>query len=503
MLGKTAYAKGQKIYGNYNVIGKPGATTDYNPDSPYPQTVTGYYVYGEDPDTIEVNDFNFPEAQVGQYKYDFSSDGNLLVAVNANAKKIYTYKKLSDGSYGKSYNQDGELLTPEYTFEELGISTENGHTFAAIKLSPMNTDGSVSGYECKLAILTVKTTKSYPNEPPFRCYIYKISTKSGTIQTTNNNFQAGASGEEETYTSYNKWIITSSEPTSEYHHYQNSNIVWSPYDDCTLVILAGSKSTTTSMIADGYVYQIDKALPGSEDYSISTHLRDTLGANIGAYSLNFLSGNQIIQYQKNSFPFIKAYSADNFSAGHEISTGKRYTFNNDCSLAITYNEDEKKLYEVNINYADFTATFTEIKNIQCLDCSATIYAIAAISAGDNYFAISINNQYAEICKIDWTNDTIQKLYSVDASGSRNNGIFITADKKTFYLVDSSVITRVKTVPDTTNIIGVNYNGVMYYKKIIKVGQCTALPSDVALGKTFIGFQGTIQTGTGGGSTDEQ
>ena len=498
MLGKTAYANGQKLYGNYNVIGKPGSTTDYNPDSPYPQTVTGYYVYGEDPDTIEIDDFNFPEAQYGLYKYDFSSDGNLLVAVNANAKKISTYKKLSDGSYGKAYNQDGELLTPEYTFEELGINTSSGHTFADIKLSKMNSDSNVSGYECKLAILLAKSTSSYPDEPLLKCYIYKISTKSGTIQTTNGSFQAGASGNEETYTQYNKWIIDATLTNRKSCGINGSKIIWSPYDDSTLIITEGD-SSSSSVNGTAAVYQIDSALPGSEDYSSSVHLRDKLWS-INPYRIRFLNGNQIIQC---GYDNICIYSNEYFNGRHQISLGENYIFSQDCSLAIKYNETEQKLYGVNISYSDSTAIFTEIKNLTCNDCSVDSPLRYEISAGDNYIAVSMNNSEAEIWSIDWENGVVQKMYSTDASDSGDFGIIMTTDKKTFYLKDSPIITRVKTVPDTTNIIGINYNGVMYYKTIIKIGQCTALPSDVTSGKTFIGFQGTIQTGTGGGSTNEQ
>ena len=49
--------------------------------------------------------------------------------------------------------------------------------------------------------------------------------------------------------------------------------------------------------------------------------------------------------------------------------------------------------------------------------------------------------------------------------------------------------------DNKKVIGLKYNGDVYYKQIYPSGTLTAGQSDVKAGKTFIGYMGVPETGT--------
>lgn len=190
--GKTAYVKGQKIYGNLIYTG--GTDYEPNPDNPYPQKAEVELVYGEKEGEIESFSIgkipsprNNSSSTSDYYLFDISSDKRLMVVYNITERKIKTYLRQGDNTYKQEINQDGEYRTPEYTLEQLGID-DTDYEIRGLKFSIMNADQNVSGYECRLAILLFKKTNVGKD---FKAYIYRISTFNGEIKLENEEFEAG------------------------------------------------------------------------------------------------------------------------------------------------------------------------------------------------------------------------------------------------------------------------------------------------------------------------
>ena len=61
--------------------------------------------------------------------------------------------------------------------------------------------------------------------------------------------------------------------------------------------------------------------------------------------------------------------------------------------------------------------------------------------------------------------------------------------------DLNNLTLIDSNSNTKKLIGIKYNGDMYYKDFNITNKLTATQQDVVSGKTFIGMLGTAQTGT--------
>lgn len=73
------------------------------------------------------------------------------------------------------------------------------------------------------------------------------------------------------------------------------------------------------------------------------------------------------------------------------------------------------------------------------------------------------------------------------SGRTGNGIEPTPFVYTYSMIEVSF--------DRQKLIGLKYNGDMFYKDFSSAGRLSALATDVKSGKTFIGNMGIVETGT--------
>ena len=453
--GKTAYANGQKITGI--MYSEDGGDTGYepNPDNPYPPQVVTELIYA-DRDTGFKTTFM---KSLPSNNYAISADKRLLVLYDYGEKKIKTYIRgySPDGYFQNVSASTGELITPEYTLADLGIP--DNVTMGDINFGPMNTNTNESSYTTILSIAT--------RTEPYTIYIFKVSTYDGTIKTENDLFA-------ET-TGYNRWIITPNNPNS---NMSNDTIVfWSPY-------------SYVFAFYDGIYKLLDSTVGSGENYAKAYEYIEVQSGIEGA---QFLNNNRIFQYHtvggNSSIDVHLAVLGDDLSVLNiDDSFNAGLILTNDCLYGI----GNGNLYAVSINY---TTGEISTENLGELSGSNIVYDWAVdmrcITANNNY-AICKSSGTVRIYTIDFKNLT-SEIYTTISDVSKMKplqpfGAFS-------YLTSGFSLYLIEPIETGKDVVGIKYNGDIFYKSGYGEGLLTAEQSDVRAGETFIGYDGIPQTGT--------
>lgn len=452
--GKTAYVNGQKIYGT--LYAEDGGDTGYepNPDNPYPTLGVAELIYAE-------NEAGFNTTfmkNLQSNNYAISADKRLLVLYDYDEKKIKTYiRGYSPDGYFQNVNAStGELITPEYTLADLGIP--DNVTIGDINFGPMNTNTNESSYTTILSIAT-KTE-------PYTIYIFKVSTYDGKIKTENDLFQ-------ET-TGYNRWIIT---PNNTNSNMSSSKVFWSPY-------------SYVFAFYDGIYKLLNSTLGSGENYEKAYEYIEVQSGIEGA---QFLNNNRVFQYSTRGSYSIEVHLAvldKNLSVLNiEHGFNANMILTPDCLYGVNSGRD---VYVFSI---DYTTGKISTKNIGELSGSNIFFNWAVdtrcITTSNNY-AICNSGSTVTIYRIDFKNLTLE-IYTTISNISNMKPL---QPFSTFsYLTSGNSLYLIEPIVTEKNVIGIKYNGEIFYSSSYKLGVLTARSEDVRAGKTFIGFNGVYETGT--------
>ena len=454
--GKTAYANGQKITGI--MYSEDGGDTGYepNPDNPYPPQVVTELIYA-DRDTGFKTTFM---KSLPSNNYAISADKRLLVLYDYGEKKIKTYIRgySPDGYFQNVSASTGELITPEYTLADLGIP--DNVTMGDINFGPMNTNTNESSYTTILSIAT--------RTEPYTIYIFKVSTYDGTIKTENDLFA-------ET-TGYNRWIITPNNPNS---NMSNDTIVfWSPY-------------SYVFAFYDGIYKLLDSTVGSGENYAKAYEYIEVQSGIEGA---QFLNNNRIFQYHtvggNSSIDVHLAVLGDDLSVLNiDDSFNAGLILTNDCLYGIG---NGSELYAMSI---DYTTGEVSRKNLGNLSGKRISYNWSIDTRGfstNNNYVICLDVGDSAIYKIDLQNLT-SELYTEISNVIKYKPF--QAFGAISYLSSGNSLYLIEPIETGKDVVGIKYNGDIFYKSGYGEGLLTAEQSDVRAGETFIGYDGIPQTGT--------
>ena len=492
--GKTAYVNGQKVYGKFVYSGNSGGG-QYNPDNPFPENAEVELVYANTNSTLEqkVMFNNIDSSEITT----ISGDKNVLIRYNEDTQKLETYYRSNNG-YVKVQNQYGESKTPDFSLSELGIEQDTIDNYKLVNMacSKMNTNGNISGYECKIALNFV--IKSSGTSPLEIVYVFTMSTNVTDgikIGLQNEDYSAGVEGNIEQYTTYKRWKISWITGTSSISYLQQSAVDWSPYSERLKVIRRTGS--------------------GSDDYTIEIYELNSFAGAEDGYGYTIKKDNYSGIYSGNNFTFL---NVDRIGCIYSSSSGE--------SRVIIYDENFNKVnevYEINDedirNYmitpdAQYICHSTGIYHLT-VDyntgnlilgtkiCDNNLSGYSTLSYSINF---SLNQEFfafnrwltggikvIQIYKFDISNTTspftliVEKEISSFSKNISGDSWICFDDLNNLTLIDSN--------SNTKKLIGIKYNGDMYYKDFNITNKLTATQQDVVSGKTFIGMLGTAQTGT--------
>lgn len=502
LSGKTAYVKGKKIYGNL-VYTDVGSGTIYNPDNPYPDKAEVELIYAEKDGEIELNTATHDTYKV----YDISSDKRLMIAWDEDEEKLKTFLRgttiLGDG-YAQVKNDNGELVTPEYTFTDLGITGIENYQLGAIKFSIMNAEQDKSGYECRVALLFRKTVETSSAEAIYKCFIFRVSTYDGEITSENESYIAGVEGSTGTYIYYNRWEFESDTKltnacSSSLYIRREIDLVWSP-DNYTLAIMVYCNQCSYLKI-----YRFKNSSFGSEEnYDSVVELKYSnpmyYGMWDGTYrQLQFANNDRIVNVIRYGTYGGSRYISDMLIFDEDMNLLKKYTEDTNGSggmgataMAITSDglyclDNNRVFYSVTINY---TTGDVEVNQLNSLPTSYTLEE--AVFTKDNKFLIIREPSPDSRTKI-FSVDFINQIYELIGSSNNYDNLKILSNLKNIELPGTKQL--IETVLDKEELIGLKYQGQMFYNNVFNAGRFTAGQGDVRKGKTFIGWQGIPETGT--------
>ena len=153
---------------------------------------------------------------------------------------------------------------------------------------------------------------------------------------------------------------------------------------------------------------------------------------------------------------------------------------------------------LNINYENGSVTQTKIARIAFPILTSEIERVEIIN---NPFFMG----NSKILITNYTNTDSQTVCIAYKVNFENENVFepivdtedraYTQNMSSYAGTNCAIIDSVKFIiaPDYTNVIGLKFNNEYYYKQ--EKGILSATPSDVTTGKTFIGYNGEIETGT--------
>lgn len=516
LRGKTAYVNGKKVYGTFVYSGNSG--NQFNPDNPYPMTGNAELVYEESEDRPQVY-AGVKNSKIYYNLVTVTGDGNVMVIYNENTQTLETYYRMSsDGTFGKVENQYGEVKTPDFKLIDLGIPEDiiNSYNVLEISCSRMNSDENYSGYECKLAILMSQKEANNPNGA-VRVYVFTLTTSLNSGSSikilANETYEAGVEGSTSQETMYKRWLII-----SEVINYSavSPKITWSPYSN---------KLAVAYQKANGGVYYITKIFDFSY-YIQDTNKNEGYGYvgeldNIqGVVDLTFLNNDRIVYFNKyenysgSSNSYLAIYS-ENFTKIAEVKTP--YPVNSYSNWKITpnalYAVASSMIVKLIIDYVSGTVGIGDTiwKETDTQKFIKKGYGGIFSLTGKYLFTLNYEDsgKYKVFCyQLNYEGaEVVTKLYAQDisttygtylktipglkgvffVSGRTGNGIEPTPFVYTYSMIEVSF--------NRQKLIGLKYNGDMYYKDFSSAGRLSALATDVKSGKTFIGNMGVVEKGS--------
>lgn len=516
LRGKTAYVNGKKVYGTFVYSGNSG--NQFNPDNPYPMTGNAELVYEESEDRPKVY-AGVKNSKINYNLVTVTGDGNVMVIYNENTQTLETYYRMSsDGTFGKVENQYGEVKTPDFKLIDLGIPEDiiNSYNVLEISCSRMNSDENYSGYECKLAILMSQKEANNPNGA-VRVYVFTLTTSLNSGSSikilANETYEAGVEGSTSQETMYKRWLII-----SEVINYSavSPKITWSPYSN---------KLAVAYQKANGGVYYITKIFDFSY-YIQDTNKNEGYGYvgeldNIqGVVDLTFLNNDRIVYFDKyeNYFGSSNSYLAiysENFTKIAEVKTPS--PVNSYSNWKITpnalYAVASNMIVKLIIDYVSGTVGIGDTiwKETDTQKFIKKGYGGIFSLTGKYLFTLNYEDsgKYKVFCyQLNYEGaEVVTKLYAQDismeygthlktipglkgvffVSGRTGNGIEPTPFVYTYSMIEVSF--------NRQKLIGLKYNGDMYYKDFSSAGRLSALATDVKSGKTFIGNMGVVEKGS--------
>lgn len=520
LKGKTAYVDGKKVYGTFVYSGNSG--NQFNPDNPYPMTGNAELVYEESEDRPQV----YAGVKNSKINYNWvtvTGDGNVMVIYNKNTQTLETYYRMSsDGTFGKVENQYGEVKTPDFKLIDLGIpeSIINNYNVLEISCSRMNSDENYSGYECKLAILMSQKEVNNPNGA-VRVYIFTLTTSlnsgSSVKILANETYEAGVEGSTSKETMYKRWLII-----SEVINYSavSPKITWSPYSDklaVTYQTTNNSASYKTNIFDFSYYIQDTNK---NEGYGYSKAL-DTIN---GAMALKFLNNDRVVHFEKyegNSKVGFFAIYSENFTKISEVKLPAEISsyWSNLITPDVLYVVQSTRIVKLIVDYINGkveigdtiwqAANSEENIKIDNIDNKAA-FSLTGKYLFTSYYEYKSSKYYYKVFCYQLNFEGAQivtKLYEHDilitygtylrtipglkgiffVSGRTGNGVEPTPFVYTYSMIEVSF--------NRQKLIGLKYNGDMYYKDFSSAGRLSALATDVKSGKTFIGNMGVVEKGS--------
>lgn len=524
LRGKTAYVNGKKVYGTFVYSGNSG--NQFNPDNPYPMTGNAELVYEESEDRPQVY-AGVKNSKINYNCVTVTGDGNVMVIYNKDTQTLETYYRMSsDGTFGKVENQYGEVKTPDFKLIDLGIPEDiiNNYNVLEISCSRMNSDENYSGYECKLAILMSQKEANNPNGA-VRVYIFTLTTSlnsgSSVKILANETYEAGVEGSTAQETMYKRWLIIS----EVINYYISSKITWSPYSDKLAVTYQTYQTTNNSASYKTNIFDFSYYIQDTnknEGYGYSKAL-DTIN---GAMALKFLNNDRVVHFEKyegNSKVGFFAIYSENFTKISEVklpSGVNTYTstlITPDALYAVSSNLIEKLVVDYINGKVEVGDTIWQAANseenikIDTADINKrNIFSLTGKYLFTSYYEYKNYKYYYKVfCyQLNYEGaEVVTKLYEQDISMTYNTDLKTIPGLKGVFFISGRTESGVEPTPfvytysmievsfNRQKLIGLKYNGDMYYKDFSSAGRLSALATDVKSGKTFIGNMGVVEKGS--------
>ena len=480
--GKTAYVKGQKIYGRYIA---PVDNQD-DPTNPYPVHDEVEIIYANKKDEVgESENFDIPSSIS---KYAITCGGKMMLAYYSSENK---FKILiwSENSYRQMYGEGTTtwLMTPEYSLDDLGIP--QGSSILNIAFGKMNEDETFSRYDTMVAISTLNPTNSQID-----IYIYRFTTGTyyeegkemlGKIYTENETHEYGVSGETISRVLYNKWLIETGETESKY-----CGIWWSPY---TFTLAVGTE--VWGDFGEWYKISLYEFEKYTVDPTYSDYGRDVLMSsadtgsggsayNNGGFSIKFSNNDRIIsaqyKWKETTRQYIFVYDEN-----HQVLAKNGEYLDNLWIISDDglYGVRSDKLYSLIISYVTGTISFYETLTLPIT--TTGLHGSSGFSK-NNTFLFTNNHIYS----IDFIEKSIKLI-----NASEYTFVEFLPDREYLRALKNYKNIYIMILKEQKEVVGLLYKGETYYKQVYPAGTLTAGQPDVVLGKTYIGYLGIPETGT--------
>lgn len=549
LLGKTAYAQGQKIYGGL-IYPETEDSSDATA-TPYDilQGKTAYVQGRKIQGILNIDENNKPSYDIGAVEkiygtvtgglmkdtvpLDLFASYSFVLLKNSTKNEIDGYirifREIVDNQYAykietKLYSKENGFYNSKiYTAEELGLNSIGIglHGIQCICCS------DTSNREIYLGLGFKASQKSKEDKS---CFVYKINFTSEKVEKglVKNFIEIDVT---------QKWIIPINDQTYSSNILYVSDMTFSKNNPKIVAILK-YYNTYNSFVSVAKLSSITNNLERDEfaevewqkggEPGLGIQMLDNRGSRI-----RFKNNDKILElktynrYISQAMPIYTLIILNNYSPtykkviGNSNSTSPNiYVTNKECTILKEIKGNLStgliiKHYNLNIDYISNNITTiedtTKQKQIQMENISS--YPIQHLICDDdvgNGIALfryyehngSSNKSYTFVqVKIDFTKDDaiifdkIIDNYSVSGIKLYIDDIYITGDSKGFYYYNNSekIITVHTLTNDYSKVIGLKYENEYFYKQ--EEGLLTAGQPDVRAGKTFIGWQGYPETGT--------
>lgn len=516
-VGKTAYAKGQKIIGTYIPDNTPivgidtSDATATSGDIMYGKTayakgikLVGTLLQGDIEEIYGLSIDAIAPKYLTENKTDLDTQNPIteeLIAYSKDLTYVVRLVHIGDDTSTKyiesfSINDDGysiienvggsgsaTILKYRYTMEELGIPADE--TISSIAFGARGIDGSQN--KCRLFISTVKKVESN-----YVCMVYAY-----TYNLHNN-------GEIKTET------IKSFEILNEQRSGLDTYLVTPNLDMNRFVVL------TTGGKYNGSAYIIScKCMPVTGDVGeIVSKVTKKIDLSDAYYSVTFsskLSANykfttndKYIVYCGAQLSTVNYCMYIEFDSQYNVVNSHvrdmTYMYNNivGTDLFITYSTNTtNSLHDIQI--ASFAST--SVNTIKTIKTNSSYWTIGyALATNDVVilFRKSTSGVYGiEIYNIDITTvedgATITPDAIITTSAYWSVKDFTNNLTTIFYRDINGKLLKLNMTEDMQNVIGVRYKDKVFYR--LDYNSLTATQADVVAGKTFIGNNGMLETGT--------
>ena len=481
LSGKTAYVKGQKIYGRYPGRNESESGINVNPSNNYPTYDEAEVIYASMPTSVDIKDVNgIPDGN-----YAISRDGLLLAYYDNNSikfKKSYTITNALNESHisflDKAKFNDVEYVSPEYSLTNLGIEGN----FVKMAFCPMNSKSNRSSYMTKLDILSNLNGAFYIN-------IFTVSSKEDTInKKICKLYTETTKSDNGLVTYYNKWKINCGNRTDHYA-YNESAFGCSQYNDMIYFGLGNSNRTYNNEVSYFRTYILDEYIPETSDsdygYVKTNQYLFSKDWIQWIKDVELFNNNKLIKISYNNSIDISKPGVYGLYILND--SGSEIKFTNDISQYFKSSNSglyavigDTKLYKLIIDYTTGSISYEEFLDFG-EETTNVIFAPddSYIKVGNNIYAIDYENKNAT--KINTSNQTISNNITC---------IFTTVNN---FITDKNKLVSVNS--DSKMIIGVKYKGETYYKQSYSTNVLTAKQEDVKKGMIFIGADGMAQAGT--------